>query len=494
MKNVRPFLLAGLDFCAKAAMGCTLLLLPFTSLPLLSKLMGGTEVAPPSIIFIFLLTVGWLPVYLLRGGNLPGEIKPFLVFIVAALFASAAGFFVFLPPYKGYTVLGAERDALLTLAVGCATYLVISLWPRETIQLNWILKLINISGAIILVWSLLELAWILLRGGHYPDLMMRIQSVLAVRGFYDITFRTRVGGFTYEPSWLAHQLNVVFLPYWLAATITGYTTAKKILHLSVENILLALGFIVMFFSLSRIGLAAFLLTTAFAFYRLNAYGIRWLQNRLRGQPALSKWHLGRWIQLPLVLACLIIYLGAIAGFIILLSHFDKRVAHLLNWRILPNSFLAFAQQGDFAERVVYWSNGWSVFAQHPLLGVGLGNSGFFFQQYLPVISYGLNEIQTLINQSAVLPNIKSLWVRLLAETGLVGFATFVAWQYILWRAGIFLRANRSLILRTLGWMGAFAVIAFLAEGFSVDSFALPYLWVAMGILTAASSVARRETT
>jgi hypothetical protein len=35
-------------------------------------------------------------------------------------------------------------------------------------------------------------------------------------------------------------------------------------------------------------------------------------------------------------------------------------------------------------------------------------------------------------------------------------------------------------------------LALVGEGFSIDSFALPYYWIAFGILTAASFAARRE--
>jgi hypothetical protein len=493
MRNIRLPFRSGLDWCAKVAIGAAILSLPFTSLPLLSRIMGGTEVAPPAIIFIFILTIGWLPVYLLRGGQVPGEMIPFLGFLVAAMIASAAGFFRLLPPYKGFTVLLAERDALITLAIGAATYLVISLWHRDLSQLRWTLRLVNLSGAIILVWSLAQLAVILLQGGQYPALMVRIHALLSVRNLDGGTFRTRVGGFTFEPSWLAHQLNMVFLPYWLAATITGYTAMKKVLHISVENVLLVAGIVIMFFSLSRIGLVAFLLTLSFGFYMLNARGIHRLRDRFKNQLSAHRGYLDRWIQVPMILALFAIYLGAIVVIIIALAHIDHRIARLLSVKTLPSDLMAFATQGDFIERVVYWSIGWNVFARNPFLGVGLGNSGFFFKQYLPITSYRLVEIMALVNQSVVLPNIKSYWVRLLAETGLVGFSLFVAWQYVLWQAGAFLRTNRSLLLRTLGWMGSFAVIAFLAEGFSVDSFALPYLWLAMGILTAASSMARRES-
>jgi hypothetical protein len=42
-------------------------------------------------------------------------------------------------------------------------------------------------------------------------------------------------------------------------------------------------------------------------------------------------------------------------------------------------------------------------------------------------------------------------------------------------------------------MGVFVILSFLAEGFSVDSFALPYLWFALGLLTATSVLARQNS-
>jgi len=106
----------------------------------------------------------------------------------------------------------------------------------------------------------------------------------------------------------------------------------------------------------------------------------------------------------------------------------------------------------------------------------------------------LAEIVQVIDVHGYLPNVKSLWSRLLAETGLLGFATFAAWLFVLWHAGRYLRTHRGAIFRMAGWMGSFVIIAFILEGFSTDSFALPYVWVSLGIVTAASALARRAET
>jgi hypothetical protein len=492
MKNANPTLSHLVKFGSALAMGLAVVTLPITSLPLLSKIMGGTLVAPASAIFILILAAGWMPVYLLRVGTLPVEMKPFLLFIIAAMVSSAAAFFLPLPPYKDYSIINAEIKALITLCIGCVTYVIVAIWHHDLPRLTTTLRLVNASGLIILAWSFIEMVIILFRGSNYPSFMVRFQDLISIRPLYDSAFRTRVGGFTYEPSWLAHQLNLVYLPYWLAATVTGYSAAKKILRISVENILLAGGIVILYFTISRIGLLAFLLMVAFVFYRLNAYLVRWLRHRLQGRSQVKRWRLDRLLPLLLGLAVFIVYTGGVVGLLVMWAHFDPRTARLLSLQALPSNLFDFAFKVDFAERVIYWSIGWSVFGRYPLLGVGLGNTGFFFLQYLPNLSYRLPEIVNVAFLANTLPNVKSFWVRLLAETGLIGSSLFAAWQVVLWKGGTFLRSNRSALLRTLGWMGAFAILAFLAEGFSIDSFALPYLWFAMGLLTAASAFARRD--
>ncbi len=100
----------------------------------------------------------------------------------------------------------------------------------------------------------------------------------------------------------------------------------------------------------------------------------------------------------------------------------------------------------------------------------------------------------MLYQWTTLPNIKSLWVRLLAETGAVGFALFLCWGYVLWRSAQFLRAQRDPLLKMVGLAGCFTLIGFLIEGFSLDTFALPYYWLSFGLLTAACELARRAAT
>ena len=48
-----------------------------------------------------------------------------------------------------------------------------------------------------------------------------------------------------------------------------------------------------------------------------------------------------------------------------------------------------------------------------------------------------------------------------------------------------LQQSKNPLFAVMGWTGVFFVIEFAIEGFSIDSFALPYIWFAAGLLTAA---------
>jgi len=85
-----------------------------------------------------------------------------------------------------------------------------------------------------------------------------------------------------------------------------------------------------------------------------------------------------------------------------------------------------------------------------------------------------------------LPNLMSLWIRLLAETGIIGFALFVSWLVVLGASAAALERSTDRRLQVLGLAGQFALIALLGEGLSIDSFALPYLWLTFGLMTAAT--------
>jgi hypothetical protein len=330
--------------------------------------------------------------------------------------------------------------------------------------------------------------------GEYPRFMVQMQDLVSSREG-TILFTDRVTGMAYEPSWLAHQLVMVYLPYWFAASLGGYSVFRKMKGtISVENILFLGGLGILFLSFSRIGWVSFLLMVGLVAINVNNLLVRkirqFFNNRYTGKQDI----LFGWISsIVVVLGLGAVYIGLVAGLIWMGSKLEPRLAKILTYDLgAATSLYDLTNRLFFAERAVYWSAGWRVFGEHPIMGVGLGNVGFFFQQSMPAFGYGLPEIQNLFYRLTFLPNVKSMWVRLFAETGLVGTAVFLTWLFINYQSSRLVQKVGGRGFKTFGLMGQLVLVAFVSEGFSLDSFAMPYFWFTLGIIGAAAAITRRE--
>jgi hypothetical protein len=475
-------------------LGLGILLLPITSFPILVQVSGASTVAPPSnLLFVLLLGV-WAVPFVIRGGRLPVEVFFFSLFILVVVFTWAAAFFIELPPFRDGTILSQGRSALITLVMGVAAFLI----PAGLLSLDrrWIssaLLFINVSGLLLVLWSLAQAYIVFFHDGIYPDFFYKTQQFFSSRG--NPLFNARLTGFAYEPSWLAHQLVILYLPFWLAASLSGFTTlSRRLWRFSLENILLVSGFLVLFLSFSRIGFLSFMLILGFVALQVSIKIGRkfhqWIFNRWKVQAGMQ-WLTKALVSLALFGLFLFGYLGAILGAAYLGSFVEPRLERLFSARFEVGSVYEIANQLAFAERAVYWAVGWEVFNDYPMFGVGLGNVGFFFQEKMPTFGHALWEVSQLFNYETHIPNSKNMWVRILAETGLVGFAFFLTWYYFLWRSARLSLSAPDPTLKVVGIAGQFVLVGFLLEGFSIDSFALPYFWFSAGLVVAAGAVSRR---
>ena len=451
-----------------------LLLLPVTSLPLISHLVGGTLVAPPSSFLLGLLGAGLLVQAFWKKRPLPSPTLPLLVFVGLALLSTLLAFFRPVLPFKGHSYWKEAVQAVSTLGLGIAVWAAAALAPRKRDDFYSWLRWINTAGVLLVLWGILQAGVIFLLHGQYPHWMIRVQSWVSLRDLTRVTFRKRVTSFAYEPSWLAHMLNTLFFPYWMAAALTGFTACKRRLGwLTLERGLLAGGFFVLLASFSRIGLLGFFAVTGFLVLILAGYLIRWGQRHFRHQ----------WLRWMLPLLVLLVFFAVGTALVWLLARHDPRMAQIFNLSRFDNIY-ELGHNLKFGERIIYWALGLQVFAAYPLLGVGLGGVGFYVPAYLPSYGWRLPEIINALVLRDFVFNAKNLWVRLLAETGVLGFAAFTVFLLILVLEAWILQRRQDNLWRTLGWMGLLAVIALLGEGFSLDTFAFPYFWIASGLMTA----------
>jgi hypothetical protein len=212
------------------------------------------------------------------------------------------------------------------------------------------------DGPLVIVWSLLQAVVFLEK--YFPEWMQRIQALLVTTELY----ASRVNGFAFEPAWLAHQLNMLYLPWWLASAVRGSTVHRlRLGPLTLERFLLLGGGLVLVLSVSRIGLLGFLLMIAF----LLLLGALWLVGRIEtrflarsslqgAQRLLARYALRAGLLLGMLAVSIAMFLGAGFG----LSRFDPRMANLFDLKALrTNSFTYYANQLVFAERIIFWEAG-----------------------------------------------------------------------------------------------------------------------------------------
>ncbi len=456
--------------------------LPFTSLPLAARVLRSEMVAPASAVILIGWVGLWLAPFLWKGGKLPRHGLPLLGWLSTMVVSAGLAYFLTLPVYRFEPIWKREFEGIVTLLIGLCFYFVTVAWVKDEQRLRFTLRWVNWSGVIPLVWSAAQFVMILLPTRIFPEWMWSVQELISTGGLHI----WRVTGVAFEPSWLAHQLNVLYLPIWLSAAFTGQTAHRlRWGPVTLERALAIAGLATLFLSKSRIGLvSAVLMIGVLALIFLQK---RWeiIQPRLLGVryalPAAR-----RLATLGLYVLLAVLMLGLLLGIGWSMSRFDNRMAQVFDVEALRDGSLAkYANQLLFAERLLYWEAGWEVFEQHPLLGVGPNNSGLFFPQTLDAFAWGLDEVRTIFYEWDSVPNPKNLWVRILAETGLVGFAMFLSWLVLIGLSARQLFRHSDALGKWVGLAGVLALAALLVEGFSLDTYALPYWWMMCGLVTAA---------
>lgn len=496
-----------LDRFCEVIWAIALISLPLTSFPLLSTLSGGI-VAPFSILPFLILLLFWVLPLVFHKGFLPKESIPLLAFTLVAIISCAAAYFIAIPGFKGKTVSGQEIRSLATLAVGLTFYLVTTTWIKNAGKLKNTWKYITIGGILSLAWAGIQAIFIFRNYNEFPFWVAQIQSWLVVHSPSFLPGTGRVSGLTYEASWFAHQLVIVYLPIWIAASFHRTSAfAFRIFKISLENILLIFGLVAFFLSSPRIGLVSLLFMIVYIFIRLNLLLHRRMVERIsrsklfniRNTPVKHTTLINAFTSLSIITAYILILGGAIYFSI----SRDWRLATLITdpptfremvglLTLDQNTLLNLSHRFIFLERMVYWMNGWNVFNQYPWFGVGLGNAGFFFPQLAPSMGWASYEIRNVLYYLTPLPNVKSLWFRLLAETGLVGFSMFITWLYTLYQSSRFSQHHPDSTLKTFALAGQLALLAFIGEGLSIDSFAMPYIWVIAGLIAGIAMLYRGE--
>jgi hypothetical protein len=481
-----------------------LVTLPVTSFRFMPFMGSGTYVRPLALYPLVLL----IPVLLVRlkRGEItrpwPGALTILLAFVLAVMAATAFGALLAPIELHGVGFFDRALRAILTVVIGLS-FFTAAVWMNQT-EAD-----LKFSVGWLLVGLLAHLAWgavqfIGLNSGH-RKLLLQIQNLFSVRG---LVKNKRISGFAYEPSWLAGQIAALYLPWLVAAVLMRYRAlgAEHIssdehaettrgpwqwlktsrLRALIEPALFLAAMTGLLMTYSRSGLFIALLAgiATFALTGREALSAFWGwvragfdRQRWTGWAATLRTAGSRILLAFVVLAIL-------AGAAIFLA--DKGyIAAFFNSE--KTDLFSYAQDVYLGPRLAYAVSALTAFDEHPLTGVGLGASGFGIYQNMPDwILAGEPEIARQMSPAANLyPNPKNLYVRLLAETGLLGFVLFLAFYLALFADALSL-LNTSRMGRWLAAAGIFALTAIILQGISQDSFAMPEMWINLGILAGAA--------
>jgi hypothetical protein len=464
-------------------------LVPWTSSPLVTAILGYNAVSPLALVPLGGLLVFALIPHLWRRGRLSSSAWPLFFFTLAAGITAASAFFLPVEPLKGITQLSRGLRSSITLFIGLAFFTVSSLMPSSDRRTRTFLRALYGGAVVALLWGSIQAYFVLTDSSEIPFRFEQIHRMMVIRA----PIVDRVTAMAFEPAWFADLLVVLYLPLWLGSLLTRYSvfTSRKTLF-SFELALSLWGTILLLLTFSRIGYLAFwamlgVLIMAAAWrgsgammkhiQRRSSIGAGWMGPALRG--------------LSLILAAAFV-LGLSILVLWYLSQQDPNMADPLD---LPATIRRLSSVGlseglytlsgffGLAERYVFWEAGVRTFIRHPILGVGLGNYGFFFPKSVSHHAMELQEIRQVLNPSyPFLANPKNLWVRLLAETGIVGTSLFLVWLFSMIRIAKRVSAGRSELRRLIGVAGILSITALVVEGLSLDTFALPQMWIVLGLL------------
>jgi len=456
--------------------GAALLTLPVTSFRYFPGL-GETTFVRPLAFYPLALLLPILLIQLLRNripSPWPGGMLLLGAFLLALLAVSMFGVLHAPLEMRGQTYWGRNIRAWATVIIGLS-FFVTAVWMNKNendlkFSVRWLL-----AGFVLdIAWSGVQMM------AFYTPLLEKVtvthwQLAFSMR---ELVKANRVSGLAYEPAWLAGQIATVYMPWLLAAVLTKthFTRFRWL-----EALLLGLSGLLLLATFSRGGLVTAIGAVGLTFLLVGGdmmrAGWRWFYTGFRrSERAMQRWL----IAMSLRFGVLLLVLSAITGAILFLGQ-KGYITRL--WNTQADNLSDFIIENSAGARAAYNWAGLATYNEHPWLGVGLGASGFYMYENLP--DWALTTVPEIARQlnpsNRLYPNPKNMYVRILAETGLFGFAFYLAYLFgLLGDALSFLR--KPGLFRFLGIAGLCSWLAISIYNITQDSFATPNIWVNLGIL------------
>lgn len=452
----------------------SLLALPVTSFRWFPFLGEGTFVRPLALYPLALL----IPILLIQAGR--GKIKlnwtpaliPLGALILFIFAATSFGLVVDPIPLRGQVYSGRAIRALITLFIGLSFFISAMWMNKNEDDFRFTVRWLFAGLCLDLAWSGLQ-AVTFYTGLLNKEMVTHWQLAFSMR---ELVRTNRISGLAYEPAWLAGQLATTFIPFLFAAILTNF----RITRLKwLEPLLLVLSLLVLLATYSRGGLLTTATAAGLTFLLLGSDVMRsawtWFTGGFRRKISDAL------IRIGLIFVVVAVFTGA---FLFLnQKNFFRRL-----WEIDATSLSEYIVDINAGARGAYSAGALAAFEEYPWTGVGLGGSGFYIYQNLP--DWALTTVPEIAKQlnpeNRLYPNPKNLYVRLLAETGLIGFFLYAAFQFYVLGETLNLLRQKESWARFAAVAGVFAWFAITFYNFTQDSLTTPNIWLISGIMVGMS--------
>lgn len=463
-----------LNFLSRLLWGAALLTLPVTSFRWFPFLGDSTFVRPLAlyplaVLLPLMLFLSWRRKIKL---NWTGALIPLGTLILFIVAVTSFGLVIDPIPLRGQIYSGRAVRALITLLVGLS-FFVSAMWMNKNgDDLRFSVRWLFAGLCLDLAWSGLQ-AVTFYTGLLNKAMVTHWQLVFSMR---ELVRTNRISGLAYEPAWLAGQLATTFIPFLFAAVLTNFRLTRL---KWLEPVLLAFSLLVLLATYSRGGLLVTVAAAGLTFIFLGRDVIRtswtWFVSGFRGKILDALFRVG------MILAVVGIFAGA---FLFLnQKNFFRRL-----WEIDATSLSEYMVDINAGARGAYSAGALAAFEEYPWTGVGLGGSGFYIYQNLP--DWALTTVPEIAKQldpgNHLYPNPKNLFVRLLAETGLIGFILYLAFQFYVLGETLNLLRQKESWARFAAVAGVFAWFAVTFYNFTQDSLTTPNIWLISGIMVGVS--------
>ncbi len=454
----------------QALWGLILLTVPVTSFRWLPNVMGTTQVRPLAFYPLALL-VPLLLVYLVRTKSFrwPKPSAPLIGFLFIAVVSTVIGGLYAPLDLRGQFYWGWSLRAWLSLGVGMGFFWVAVLLSRSEEIVRKSLPWLYSGLVLTIIWGLIQ-ALALNTSLIDVNWVNKIQLSFSIRQ----AVRWRVSGFAYEPSWLADQLVIYYFPWLFAALLTRYRMTR---FTWLEPVLTIGTLVLLLLTYSRSGMIELIVAVTITMLTVGR-GILASIWSWFWAPFVSPEIPGR---LNRILILLLVALILFAAFMWL----DRYDYFASLWTAdLSRGLISYVQDIAAAPRVAYIQAGINIFNLHPWLGVGLGGSSFYLFEHLP--NWALTNPYEISMQfspdSTIIPNVRNLVIRLLSETGIIGFWLYYAFMLSILGSirKMFLSRRKLMVYASVAGLTAWPAIVL--RQFTQSTFASPVIWISLGMV------------